>query len=584
MKKGSHPYLGGRIPYIAVGLCWLMLMMSFFSSPSDYQEHEGIVQKTITRVEDGELKTWNFQCVDSLLLNFTAPKRTSLFSAQMDVPGKDCPRFNPALSPIISSQSRSAQRRVPPVLGTSDLTCKPCANQHHHGVVASTRRQFFFVSPLVYETTNTLKDVHVAINLDTILLSHNKAHYDPARERYFAFANSTITVLNIPQQATLTVLPGKWEVNCGNGTLVITTDWASEVRAFLRTLFIFTKEEIVVDECDGREGACSRVCPPLRYPYLPCGSPIGKGAHSAPFQRSASGQRVIKHQPAGPASVAFGLAGLIRSVQFAGTSLHELILDRHEENAHVYVSTWNIIGQMQNGVYGFGDKLVSPRRISTILKEVFDPYLKDSDVLDFEQYKPLLDALQARQNYYHGRVHIHVSNVVRMIRESGRLYDIVVLSRPDIMWKTLVQFVRSGGTNYVLHVKISYDARTNVIKHHTLQLHPGTVVVHHEDAEFAGNTYSVGDSVFVGTAETMLRWEELFSYAQDNFIQHGGGAALSAFMSENGQYWLPADFDVTLPRIKCTRMSMQKAQEKQLAMGLYDEASQCYWSTNSMRL
>jgi len=292
------------------------------------------------------------------------------------------------------------------------------------------------------------------------------------------------------------------------------------------------------------------------------------------------GQKVIKGTNVGPAKVAFALAGLIRSVQFTGTSLHDLILTRHEDNAHVYISTWNVIGQMNRGVFGYGDKLVSPRRVSTLLKEIYDPYLKDSDVLDYEQYKPLLDALTARQFYYHGRVHIHISNVIRMIRESGNVYDIICITRPDVFWNTLVQFVAGSS----LHIKVSYDARVNKIKHHTVQIHPGTVIVHKEGSEFAGNTYFVGDWVIAGAADTMLRWEELFSYAQDNFISHGGGASLAAFMAENGQYSVPVDFDLSLRKMACQRMSIQKVHERQLAIGLYDETSLCYWSTTENRL
>ena len=209
-----------------------------------------------------------------------------------------------------------------------------------------------------------------------------------------------------------------------------------------------------------------------------------------------------------PAKVAFALAGLVRSVQFTGSTLIDLILARHQGNAHVYVSTWNIIGQMNKGVFGFGDKIVPASRVSALLKGIYDTYLKDSDVLNYEQYKPLLDALSVRQLYYGGGEHIHILNVIRMIRESEGLYDMIVITRPDVFWNSYTQFI---STYPNLHIKVSYDKPK--IKHHTIKVYPGTVVVHKEGSEFAGNTYFAGDWVLAGAASTMLRWEEFFSYA-----------------------------------------------------------------------
>ena len=288
----------------------------------------------------------------------------------------------------------------------------------------------------------SVSDVHVAINLDTILISTSRAHYDPSRERYFAFANATVVVLAMPTTGTL---PGKWEFETGNGTLVVTTDWPSEMRSFLRTLYIFTKEELVVKECDGREGACNRVCPPLWQPHrLRLPQPPIRAQRQWPEEHQ--GIHVL------PAKVAFALAGLVRSVQFTGSALIDLILARHQGNAHVYVSTWNIIGQMNKGVFGFGDKIVPASRVSALLKGIYDTYLKDSDVLNYEQYKPLLDALSVRQLYYGGGEHIHISNVIRMIRESEGLYDMIVITRPDVFWNSYTQFI---STYPNLHIKVS---------------------------------------------------------------------------------------------------------------------------------
>ena len=154
----------------------------------------------------------------------------------------------------------------------------------------------------------------------------------------------------------------------------------------------------------------------------------------------------------------------------------------------------------------------------------------------------------------------------------------IVITRPDVFWNSYTQFI---STYPNLHIKVSYDKPK--IKHHTIKVYPGTVVVHKEGSEFAGNTYFAGDWVLAGAASTMLRWEEFFSYAQDNFIPHGGGASLAAFMAENGQYSVPIDFNLKLRGMTCQRMSLQRVNELQLAIGLYDETSLCYWATTDGR-
>ena len=122
MRKGT--FLGCRLPYciaICIGIGWLMLMTSFSGNPSEVTgiiQHEGIVQK------QGPLDTWSRQCTDSVLFNYTAPKRACSFSSEMDVPTKNCPRYNP-MSGMLTSMTRSPQRHVPLSITSSDLTCNP---------------------------------------------------------------------------------------------------------------------------------------------------------------------------------------------------------------------------------------------------------------------------------------------------------------------------------------------------------------------------------------------------------------------------------------------------------------------------
>eukprot|EP00760_Papus_ankaliazontas_P020777 PhM_4_TR18506/c0_g3_i2/m.25689 len=214
------------------------------------------------------------------------------------------------------------------------------------------------------------------------------------------------------------------------------------------------------------------------------------------------------------ARIAVCLAGLLRAASHPKTvaTLRDRVL-KHHPVAHVFVSTWNVDGNVYKGEFTKTDLIVKPntiaKRLFTVLLGSRLKWMREHD------YR----AAQRRKNKLFTspiEFHFHISHCIRAVRATDRelrdplspshYYDVIIVTRPDILWHTPIAFTRPKSTpSYSL--QLEYRLGGDAV--HVRELRDDVVHVGTGDSLYWGNAWSAGDWALVGTAGTMLAWEDV---------------------------------------------------------------------------
>eukprot|EP00760_Papus_ankaliazontas_P020774 PhM_4_TR18506/c0_g1_i2/m.25683 len=136
--------------------------------------------------------------------------------------------------------------------------------------------------------------------------------------------------------------------------------------------------------------------------------------------------------------------------------------------------------------------------------------------------------------------HFHISHCIHAMRTYARkfrstasrhFYDVIILTRPDATWRSPIVVTATPKTSLQLEYHLSGDDV------HVRELHDHVVHVGTGDSLYWGNAWSAGDWVLVGTAGTMMAWEDIYAYSAKNYVSQGGGILLASYMCEMNQTW-----------------------------------------------
>ena len=263
----------------------------------------------------------------------------------------------------------------------------------------------------------------------------------------------------------------------------------------------------------------------------------------------------------------------MRSIAVTAPTLRKNVISQ-AASADVFVSTWNIVGQMAKNKfqYGKGDRFENASAIEKELRKLLGSHFVNSTIVAHGDMKLLFNDMGLYQFYYHSRIHFHIRNSMQLLLDHGKRYDAVIVTRPDVYWLFPVHFVPQ---NNAINV-VQYSETNKTVQTHTTQLKDGDVAVHITDSLMWGAEWSAGDWVHVGTQRTMEQWVGLYKYSTWNYITQGGGISHASFMRSIGQRWVVTDFSIALLRLQCT------SQRHAYMFGSggehnYNKAGKCYW-------
>eukprot|EP00760_Papus_ankaliazontas_P021160 PhM_4_TR18649/c2_g4_i3/m.23156 len=286
----------------------------------------------------------------------------------------------------------------------------------------------------------------------------------------------------------------------------------------------------------------------IQWPRTPCGTVFPNDGRDIKMHQQQSvdndddgeAQNESASSGGGGIRLAVCLGGLLRAVSHPKTlqSLQRNVLSQNKNNttSHVYVSTWNIVGNVHKYTFHRStDRVVPHGVVTSSMRELLGDSLVWMKEHDYEMTTKHWDARHKVPIAFH----FHISHCLAAVRNHSKrfqyYYDVILLTRPDVSWRKPLTFFAN-----VLSI--------NNTKWH---IRRGEVLVDEHDSMYYGNAWSAGDWAVVGDADTVLRWESLYSYSRDNFVSQGGGVLLAAFMREIQQRWRSVPLDIRLVRATC---------------------------------
>eukprot|EP00759_Apiculatamorpha_spiralis_P024134 PhF_6_TR27826/c0_g1_i1/m.40592 len=535
----------------AIALVGTLLLVSFFIPSfflgTDYFHDYGTgVEKTVVFTMSST-DDWGYPCHLSSVLRYTAPTRLVQGNPEIeDSSSLNCrtssvTRKFHVFPPSARRKPQRSWREMPSRNVSMSTPCLVCDGEYHHGILSSIRRQFFLWQAEVNSAV-TFNELHVTLNNDNILVSTAAAIYDYDKNMFVlqSPAQHHVMTMPLPSHVLVTAKVALWDVNISRGMLSFSSS-TGEARSILRALFVLTGNDVVVQECDLPTGECSRMCPPLEYPYLPCPMrkvPSAKDKLTKPNKAKVS--TVTQGDIHIPLLAIFAFHGFTRREYLSRSDFAQNVL-RHSPKASVYVATWNkfqeedAASEMKYGITA----------VSDVLKTVFGSTIRDIDLADLNQFSQYISK---KQRMYVARKYFLISNVLSMISLAETEGDIIVLSPLGPTWRQQLHF-HLYLTNML--VTVARDATSD-----TYDLEDASVVIGQEIGDMRGEAHSV----LIGSRTGMIRIGNILKYCTENLIPAGesevpsiymNDMVLETFLAENGMHYRPVDIGVVYRDLGC---------------------------------